>query len=153
MVLTYTHKNKIYSVDMMISYVNCFQHPVIEIPLTQLEHTLINKCWTNIDTKICHSPNDVLENPEKYKKDMERIKSANLSFPIIVNNNYIIDGFHRYTKAYLGHEKTIKACVFDKKLMQKFVLDKKGNCDKVDNMKAYKLIDLFYKRFLLEDGK
>lgn len=61
-------------------------------------------------------------------------------------NNNIVDCVHRYTKAYLEGKKEIKAYIFNKKIMKKFLINKQGDSDKVDNMKMYEFIELFYKR-------
>lgn len=79
---TFAHNNKIYSVDFMFAYLNIFGHEYKNIPITKdvLDPILKNPSWQD-DNNNRYSPMDVLENPKKYKKDMKRIKNANLNYP------------------------------------------------------------------------
>jgi len=73
--------------------------------------------------------------------------NSNLKFPIVIANNNIVDGVHRLTKAYLQKKKEIKAYIFDGELLEKFLIDKNKNWDKVDKLNTYEYIELFFKRF------
>ena len=77
--------------------------------------------------------------------DYNRIKSADLSYPIIMHNGIIYDGVHRYVKAMMLKKKTINAYVFDNKLMKKFIINKTGNYDV--KMETNEYIELFNKLF------
>ena len=93
---------------------------------------------------------DVIKNPKnkKYKDDNNRIKKANLNYPIMIDDkNNIIDGVHRLSKAYSQNKKYIKAYVFDKEIMKKFLVNNNGNWKKIDNMEIYQYIELFHKKF------
>lgn len=147
MVQTYSNNNKIYSVDMMFAYINIFKPVHTKILVSDLTRNLDHKCWGDPTNAIEYSPLDVLKDPELYVRDMDRIDNANLSYPIIVHNTIIVDGVHRLTKATLSGKKYIKAYKFDDDLMKLFLIDKKGDWDKVDIMQTYHYIELFYKRF------
>jgi len=42
--------------------------------------------------------------------DIKRIRRANLKYPIILNDKYlIVDGWHRFIKAYIRGDKSIRA--------------------------------------------
>lgn len=146
---SYSDKNKIYSVDMMFAYINLFKPPFVKILVGDLKHNLEYKGWGEPTISLAFSPLDVLNNPHKkiYEKDMHRIDNANLNYPIIVHNKYIVDGVHRLTKASLLNKKYIKAYQFDDNLMKHFLIDNKGNWDKVDKMQPYHFIELFCKQF------
>lgn len=139
----------VYSVDMMIAYVNLFKLKHEMINLNDLDFDPDYKGWS-ID-KVRFSPNDVLENPKKYKEDYKRIIDADLSYPIIVSWNpkakrYIIfDGYHRILKTKALAKKNIKAYVLDKKILNKFVIDKNGDWNVGYSISDY--IEIFNKKF------
>lgn len=141
---------KIYSVDMMFAYVNIYKHKISEVKIEDYEKYLNYNIWGDIRIDNSFSPLDVISDPknELYKNDIARIKKANLKYPIFVYNGYIVDGMHRLVKAKMMKKKTIKAYVFDDKLMAKFLLDNKGNWKKIDSLETYKFIEMFIKRFI-----
>lgn len=149
MVQTFSSNKKIFSVDLMFAYLNIFDHEISTIKISDFIHTLDYKGWGDPSENVFYSPRDVLKNPTKkmYKDEIKRIEEADLSYPIIIYNNNIVDGVHRLTKSYIKNKKTIKAYVFDKDLMKNFLIDNKGDWTKVDNMKMYEFIKLFYERF------
>lgn len=137
------YDNKIYSIDMLFAYINIFKPPSIKINIQDYLHFLEYKVWW-IDSKkkISISPKDVIDNPIKYKNEYERIKNANINYPIIIANNNIIDGYHRLAKAYMQNKKQIKAYIIDKVLLKKFVISKNNSKLNIND-----LIELFYQRF------
>lgn len=145
MVRTYSDNKKIYSVDMMFSYVNNFKHKVIEVPIRDILFNLSFKGWA--DQKHIYSPMEVIMNPKKYPKEIKRIKESDLKYPIMLDGNLIVDGVHRTIKAMLNGQETIKAYVFPKKLMGKFIVGNRSEWSKVDKMEMFEVIDLFYGRF------
>ena len=144
MVQLFSDDTKIYSVDMMFAYIKLFKPTSIKINVDDYLHVLDFKGGGMPSHPI--SPNMVLNNPAKYKDDYKSIKNADLTYPIIIHNNNIVDGVHRLTKAYMENKKEINAYVFDKVLFKKFLVDKNNTYDKVD-LKLYEYIELFYKRF------
>lgn len=82
-----------------------------------------------------------------YKQDIERIKNADLKYPIIIVDKHVIDGVHRLTRAYLEGKKKIKPYRFTKQQLKKFVIANEGEWGKVDGMEIHNYIQLFYKRF------
>jgi hypothetical protein len=115
----------IYSVDMMLAYVNIFKPLVVKIPLSDIKLDFDFNGWGDGKTKI--SVNDVLANKKKYSTDYARIKNADLRYPILMYKGEILDGVHRYVKAMTLKKKTINAYVFDSRLMKKFIIDTSGN--------------------------
>lgn len=147
---TFSNNKNIYSVDMMFAYINIFKPKSIKIPISELLKNLEGKSWGDPEKKIYYSAMDVIKNPKnkKYKDDNNRIKKANLNYPIMIDDkNNIIDGVHRLSKAYSQNKKYIKAYVFDKEIMKKFLVNNNGNWKKIDNMEIYQYIELFHKKF------
>ena len=147
MIQTYSNNKKIYSVDMMFAYLNIHKHPIINVPISKLLDTLEYKGWGNPSKNIYYSAIDVIKNPKKYKNEINGIKKSNLKYPIIMDEKHIIDGVHRLSKAFLQDKKYIKAYIFDKNLMKKFLINNNGDWDKVYNLQTYEFIQLFYKKF------
>jgi len=140
---TYHDRKNIYSVDMMIAFLNTHEHPVKLIEVEELVPQLDEVVWDV-------SPKTVLENMnlKKYSEDAKRIKNADLSYPIIIYKNKIVDGYHRVSRAHLEGKKEIKAHVFDTNIMKKFIVDKDMNFVKVHkDMKIHELLELFIQRF------
>ena len=66
-----------------------------------LEWHLKEKVWSM-------RPMDVIRNRKKHSRHWSRIKNADLSYPILVNDEgIIIDGCHRLSKAYMMGRATI----------------------------------------------
>lgn len=146
---SYSDNEAVYSVDMMFAYLNNHKHPILKVNVNDYIDMLEYPSWGNPEKNIMYSAKDVLKNPEKYSNDYKRIINADLSYPIIISNNEIIDGIHRLTKAYLKNKKKIKAYIFSEELMKKFKLaDKTENVwNKIDKLQMYEIISLFYERF------
>lgn len=149
MVQTYSDNKYIYSVDMMFTYIY-FNKPKYEkLKVEDLLYQLEYQGWGDPIKNIKYSAIDVINNKENYMDEYKRILNANLNFPIIVSyDGNIIDGIHRLSKAYLNNIKYIKAYIFDKKLMKKFIIGKSGDWGKVDELKVYHFIILYVERFI-----
>jgi hypothetical protein len=74
--MTYHNFKNIYSVDMMLSYINVYGHPIVKLPIDTFIPQLKEKVWGE------WSPMDVLEKMDmkKYKHNAERIRP-----PLIIN--------------------------------------------------------------------
>jgi hypothetical protein len=84
----------------------------------------------------------------KYKTNAERIRDADMSFPIILTGNHtIVDGYHRIAKAYMEGKRDIRAHVFDATLMRKFVLVKGLDFVALNALTIYDILELWKKRF------
>lgn len=152
---TFSDDKFIYSVDMMMAYLMDFKHPVTKIKVSEWIHSLEQSAWGDPEKKISYSPFDVIQNPSKYPKEFERVQKADLKFPVIIANGFIVDGQHRLTKAYINNESFLKAYIFDKKLLKNFVIAKQapGIWDQVHNFPLYKLLHLYYHRFCTSASK
>ena len=87
---------------MMLAYVDTHSHPIVKLPIDEFLPQLKVKVWGS------WSPMDVIEHMDmkKYKADVERIKNAKLSYPIMLTGKHtIVDGYHRLAKAYLEKKK------------------------------------------------
>ncbi len=76
-------------------------------------HLLSQPVWAPV------RPIDVLMFPKEYPEHDNRIKKANMKFPILVNNGNIIDGIHRLCKAYRKKQKKISARIIDNNTLKK----------------------------------
>ena len=145
---TYSNNDYIYSVDMMFSYIMLNKPKFTNIKVEELVEQLNYDGWGDPINNIKYSAIDVINNPSKYKNEYDRIKKADLNYPIIISSDgYVVDGIHRLSNAYLNNVKTIKAYKFNDKIMKKFILAKSNEWDKVDNIKSYNLINLYASRF------
>lgn len=126
---------------MMIAYVNLFNQKFVRVKVSDLIKNLERRRSNK------YSPMDVIDDPDKYPDDYNKIKNADLSMPIFIVGDDIVDGIKRFAKAYINKEKTIRAYIFSNKLLGRFLIDKKGDWDAVDKMEIYDYIELFHKRF------
>jgi disulfide oxidoreductase YuzD len=143
----FSSNKNIYSVDMMFAYINLTKPKHIFITVNDLSHNMMFKGWGNFKTKHVYSPNDVLDNPLQYKDEINRINTSDLKYPIIVYNGNIVDGMHRLSKSILTNQTRIKAYVFDKELMTKFLVNKTGDWKKVDDIGIHQFIEMYVKKF------
>lgn len=141
---TYSDEKNIYSVDMMIAYVNTNKLKAETISIEENKWQLDQPVWGD------YSPSDVLKHPEKkkYAENIQRIKDADLSYPIFMTSKHqIIDGYHRFLKAIKHGDKTIKAYVFEPQLMKKFIVNKELDYPAVhQRMQIHDLLELYVKR-------
>jgi len=149
---TYYDGKYIYSVDMMLAYLNTKSHPIEQFSVDTFVPQLEQKVWGDWSPKTVIEKMDV----KKYHENSERIKKADLSYPIIITGNKtsvtrahsIVDGYHRISRAYLEGHQYIKAYVFDKSLMDKFILNKDSDFVKVhQNTDIREILELWAKRF------
>jgi hypothetical protein len=133
----------IYSVDMMLSYVNTFHHPIVSVNVNDFESVLTLKAWGDGDLSIL----DVINQPSKYKEHLDRITSAQIKYPIIIYKNEIIDGMHRLANAYLNKKRTLKAYIFDKSLMDKFMVQKGNSWQKAYLIHEHEILTMYLQRF------
>ena len=145
---TYHDGKNIYSVDMMLAYLNTHGHPVVDIPLAELVPQMEKKVWGDWSPATVLAKMDV----KKYAANAERIRKADLSYPIIVTGKHIIvDGYHRAAAAFLKGHTHVKAHVFEPALMNKFILDRHMNFVKVhQHMTLTDIMELWFKRFCAE---
>lgn len=142
---TYSDEKYIYSVDMMMVYVNTHKVPVEKVSLEENLWQLEQNVWGD------YSPSDILKHPErkKYTENIQRMKEADLSYPIFMTSKYqIIDGYHRFLKAFQQKETHIKAYIFEPPLMRKFIINKELDFVAVhQKMAIHEVLELYVKRF------
>lgn len=110
---------------MMFAYNDLFRKHLKtqKIPLSQLSHVRAENVWEM--GRKQYSINDVLKNPKKYAEDIERIKNANMDYPILMNSDRtILDGYHRLAKAMQNKKKSINAIIYEPKTFAKFKIAK-----------------------------
>jgi hypothetical protein len=109
-----------YSINLMFDYININKPTKIKLNITDL---LFNLNWNSLKDNV--KPIDILNDikNKKYKHEVDRIKRADTTYPIIVDSNYnIIDGVHRYMKHILENKRKINVYIFNKSLMKKFII-------------------------------
>lgn len=142
---TYSDEKYIYSVDMMIAYVNTHTLPVQKINIKDNLWQIEQPVWGK------YSPADVLKRPtlKKYADNIQRTRDSDLSYPIFMTSKHqIIDGYHRFLKAIQKGDTTIKAYLFEPALLKKFIVNKELDYPAVhERMKIHEMIELYEKRF------
>lgn len=81
---------------------------------------------------------------KKYKADYDRIVNADMSYPVIMAKNMLIDGAHRVAKSFLNKDGYIKAYVLDAATFRKFRIAK---VKEADTIITSDLIQRFMKNF------
>jgi len=86
--------------------------PVEKMKISELTWQFDIPFWHSSSKLYIITPNQVLKNPKKYKKQYERIMKADLKYPIEVMKNQkglweILDGLHRLVKAHLSGQKEV----------------------------------------------
>ena len=110
-----------------------------------IQSNLDSKPWITQERKR-YGPSDVIKNPGKYPDDEERIKKANLDYPVYIDyNGDVLDGYHRLTKAAIQKKPTIDVKVFTKDLLDKFLIAK--DYKDVRKWKLHNYIEKFEKEF------
>ena len=143
---TFADEKAIYSVDMMLAYLNTHEHPVVELPMEKFLWQLEQKVWGD------WSPSDVLKNmkAKKYANNAARIDKADLAYPVIVTaaGHKLVDGYHRVAKAHRDGATSVKAVVFPVALMKKFILDTDMDFVKVHQRTSLnEILELWNRRF------
>ena len=85
-------------------------YPIQEMDIEQLDWHFDRPFWDFEDKRYVLKPIDVINNPNKYKLQYDRIINSDISYPIDVMENkgkyVILDGLHRLVKCkFLGMNK------------------------------------------------
>jgi len=145
----YSNGNRIYLVDMMFAYINIFKPKSETVTVESLLYSLEHKSWGDPETGEKFSPLDAIADPtnKKYKREIDKIATADLSYPIIIGGGHLVDGKHRLTKAMQEGRIKIKAYIFTDREMNKFLINKSRDWDAVKKIQLHDIIRLFYDRF------
>jgi disulfide oxidoreductase YuzD len=98
--------------------------------MKDIKHWIYKPCWSyNIgDTECYYSIYQVIIQKNKFKKDIKRIKKADMSYPLIVIEDEfdiydsILDGNHRFAKSIINNDKIIKFKFISKKELNKLMI-------------------------------
>lgn len=146
MLQQYVDDKKVYSVPMMHMYFNTIgkDDPIHKIKINK---DFAKEDHFGYDTRF--SLNDIMKNKKMYKEDYDKIKKADLKYPILINESAdsILDGRHRIAKAILNGKDTIKSYIVPKSLLKKFLISSNLNFKKVDKLTTSDIEKLFDKRF------
>lgn len=102
-----------------------------EYNMKDVKHWVYMPCWSyEIDNTECfYSIYQVLMQKTKFRKDINRIKKADTSYPLIVIENEfdsygsILDGNHRFAKLIMNNCKKIKFKYISKKELDKLMVN------------------------------
>ena len=127
MVNIYVDDKYIYAIDLMFMYVNNNNKFVsCKIKTNKLFKVLNYPSWGKNHAKPNISPMQVIQDKNVSIKQYQQIINSDLRYPIMIDGeiNRIIDGFHRLSKAFILKKKYIRAYIFDKNIMEKFIIAK-----------------------------
>jgi hypothetical protein len=101
-----------------------------EYNMKDVKHWVYKPCWSyNKNNDECfYSIYQVLLQKERFKTDMKRINSADISYPLIViedefdSYGSILDGNHRFAKLILNNAKKIKIKFITMKELNKLMV-------------------------------
>lgn len=86
--------------------------PIEEIDINILEWHFEIPFWDTIDGYYDLKPNDVINFPDKFKEEYERVLKSDLKYPIDIMENkwrlLILDWLHRLVKSKILGKTTIK---------------------------------------------
>ncbi len=86
--------------------------PVEEMPISELEWHFDVPFWFTENGYYDLKPREVIENPEKWKKEYERTMNSNLDYPLDImywkNRWLLLDGLHRLVKAKILKLESVK---------------------------------------------
>jgi len=89
-----------------------FVLPVIEMDINELIWHFEVPFYSGDGNKYYVKPREVIDNPVDHKNEYEKMKGADLRYPLDLMENkgrlLLLDGLHRLMKAYIQGEKTVK---------------------------------------------
>jgi hypothetical protein len=115
-----------YSVDAIHEYINTTQPPIVRMPVSELEHNLLDNCWD-----MHFTPRELIEQSVEtgpwsdVAEHLRRIADADLAYPIVVTGShpcFVVDGMHRLSKAILNKHVFIAVHILDNETMKRFVI-------------------------------
>ena len=99
--------------------------PVEDIDISGLEWHFETPFWSTPGGYYDLTPNQVLENPEKYQREFDRTMKADTSYPLDImfwkNRWLLLDGLHRLVKLRQQKAKTIKVRKIPTELITKII--------------------------------
>lgn len=103
-----------YSIDWDVNKLWSLDLPVVEVRMEVLEWHLDVPIWPdNNGVPYSVTPRQVLEEPNLYLRESNRIVRSNLEYPLDIFQNkgkiMILDGVHRLAKAWQAGQKKIKS--------------------------------------------
>lgn len=125
---TYTDSNYVYSVEILVFYINEFNPPRARLMSKSFEQHMKCKCWKEPNKNKFFSPLDIIKKRAKSELHSKRIEDADLSYPIIINGatSWIIDGMHRLARAYLDKKDYIDVIVLDSDILARSIVGNKS---------------------------
>ncbi len=106
----YSHNSDIYPVRSLADAAR--DNPTMVVPLFKLSHQLFEKVWRD-ELKPMTVVSIIMagHGDGKYKDHIDRIRCADMAYPIMIDEQYnILDGFHRLAKYFIKSQLEVK-CV------------------------------------------
>lgn len=101
-----------YSIDWDVEAIWRLNLPTEEFPFRELAWHLDAPVWPDGEKRYCVTPRQVLDEPQRFKAEADRIENASLEYPIDVFFNrdrwMILDGVHRLAKAWRQTAKKVR---------------------------------------------
>jgi disulfide oxidoreductase YuzD len=104
--------------------------PTKKYNMKDVKHWVYSPCWSyNLDGTECfYSIYQVLMQKNRFKKDMKRIRNADISYPIIVIEDEfdkygsILDGNHRFGKLIMENKRKVDFKYISTKELKKLLV-------------------------------
>jgi len=117
---TYCSQGKLYLIDLMLLHINNNKLIPYQLNMSILMPQLNDVGYGGI------SPMQVINDRTVSIDDYDRMVFSDLRYPIILDTNLrVVDGSHRLGWSYMLNKKFIDVHIFDKTLMEKFVIEEK----------------------------
>lgn len=117
------HNNFDYAWDQKELWKIAENKRIITYNMNDVKHWIYNQCWSKKGCFI--SIFQVLNQPNKFAEHINRIKNADISYPLIIMEDpydkygSILDGSHRFAKMLLEKKRKINVVYFTKKELNK----------------------------------
>jgi hypothetical protein len=147
---SYEDGDDVYSTDMAIRWGNEYGKPKM-VPVSKFKDATNQYAWID-DEGHGITPQMVVDDQDNpaYKTHVERLKAADLQYPILVHDGHIIDGFHRFTKAILQEHKKIKIVEIPDKVFKKFYV---GSVKQYYKNPTTSLLNLLFEAFHKDENR
>jgi len=107
----------------------CVNKPVLQVPLTTLQHNMGMACWSGgltpwqvvMDITVGGTEEMGMDDESERQKHKQRISDADLSFPLIVSADgwyNIFDGMHRLCKARQMNHRALSCVLLSRQEMR-----------------------------------
>jgi hypothetical protein len=106
--------------------------PVEEMDISEFSYYYDNPFWEDEEGNIVITPNEVINNPEKYLFHWKKIQECDTQYPLDIMKNKsgrwgILDGLHRLVKLHLNGEVKVKVRKIPREIIHLVARDEQKN--------------------------